>query len=103
MSIVVNYPAKINGYSITVSNTKTSIRLHGVENGGDENERFIGDVSFSENDSNDVQAKAFINRGGFLNMSYPISLLPSILMLLNQTEALYVDGDGNFTNRAVLK
>lgn len=103
MSIVVNYPAKINGYTVTVSNTKASIRLLGVENGGNENERFIGDVSFLENDSNDVHTKAFINRGGFLNMSYPISLLPSILMLLNQTETLYVDGEGNFTNRGILK
>jgi len=103
MSIVVNYPAKINGYTIKISNTKASIRLLGIENGGDENERLIGDVSFLENHSNDVLAKAFINRGGLLNMSYPISLLPSILMLLNQGDALYVDGNGNFTNGAALK
>ena len=96
MSTTVNYPAKINNYSVSISNKETRIRLYELEDNNEENA--IGDIHFSGNQDSSQSAKAFINRGGFINGSYPLSLLPSILTLLNQETALFFNEDGSFTN-----
>jgi hypothetical protein len=89
---MVNYPAKINNYSITVSNTDASIRLRG------EKDQLIGDIQFSTNQSQDNPTKAFINRGGFISTTYPLGQLPSILALLQQEDMLLIEENGDFTN-----
>ncbi len=89
---MVSYPAKINDYSITISNTNTSIRLRG------EKDQLIGDIQFSANQSQDDSAKTFINRGGFISTTYPLTLLPSILALLQQEDMLLIEENGDFTN-----
>jgi len=88
---MLSYPAKINSYSIKVSNTNTSIRLRGAK------EELIGDIQFSTTKSTEEQTKAFINRGGFISVSYPLNLLPSVLVLL-QHEELFINENGDFTN-----
>lgn len=89
---MVSYPAKINNYSITISNTDASIRLRG------EKDELIGDIEFSVNESQDNPAKAFINRGGFISATYPLTLLPSILILLQQDDILLIEENGDITN-----
>ncbi|WP_282148929.1 hypothetical protein [Algibacter lectus] len=104
MSIITNYPAKITKYSVRVSHTKAFIRLFGFENSASqENENnsqsALGDIHFSLQESESTRSNAFINRGGFVNASYPFTMLSSILTLLNQKDALYINDDGSFTNQ----
>ena len=96
MSTLVSYPAKIKHYSIRVTNSNANIRLFGFEAN-----RAIANIDFSTNESNDTNSKAFINRGGFLTVTYPLSLLPAILTLLNQEEDLFFDENGSFSSKDI--
>lgn len=89
---MVSYPTKINNHSITVSNTGANIRLRG------DKEQLIGDIQFTTSQSQDHSTTAFINRGGFISMTYPLALLPSILILLQQDDILLIEENGDFTN-----
>ncbi|WP_298900988.1 hypothetical protein [uncultured Psychroserpens sp.] len=97
MSTLTSYPAKISHYSIRISNSNANIRLFGFEN----NKKAIGNIDFSMSESNEAISKAFINRGGFLTVRYPLSLLPSILSLLNQEADLFFDESGSFSNNDI--
>ena len=99
---MVTYPAKINRYSIHTSTSKTAIRLYGSEKpnkDGKENldQSIIGDLQFSS-ESTEIQNQPFINRGGFIDASYPLSLLPSVLILLHHSDVLFINENGHFTN-----
>ena len=41
--------------------------------------------------------KAFTNRGGFMQATRPLWLLSSILVLLEQGDAIQIDGNANLT------
>jgi len=96
MATVTNYPVKIQKYSILVSNESTRMRIYGEQHNNRDTP--IGDIHFLANKNLDAPTKAFINRGGFLKVTYPLAFLPSILILLNQKEDVFFDGHGNFTN-----
>ncbi len=98
MSVTINYPAKITKYSLSIYENKASVRLYGIEAESKlkENNLPICDIDFI-NVKNQPESKAFMNRGGFLNTVKDISLLSSILFLVNQKQDVYVTIDGNIT------
>ncbi|MCK8479001.1 hypothetical protein [Psychroserpens algicola] len=102
---MITYPAKIHRYTIQTSPSKTAIRLYGFETShkdDDENQSqsIIADFQFSSKPM-EKHKPAFINRGGFINVTYPLSMLPSILTLLHLSDVLIINADGELTNHNI--
>jgi len=98
------YPAWVTSYKIFFTENKAQLKLFGVEEHhqndiesglGAESLANIDFVHVRENAS--PSFKAFINRGGFLQTTRPLWLLPSILVLLEKGGDIQIDGNGNLT------
>lgn len=103
MSIVVKYPARVDSYRIDFNEKGATIRLSGTEEKvqNSTKPRLIADLHFNDKEGS-FKSEPFINRGGFMRVSRPILLLPSILTLLNQKSTVFLDENGNLSTSRVL-
>lgn len=100
----IKYPAQVTGHTIHFTEDKAQILVSGFEQITKgaldtpiilENLARIDFVPVKENDQ--PSFIAFINRGGFLQATRPLWLLPSILVLLEQGGDIILDGNGNLS------
>lgn len=103
----IKYPAQVTGHTIHFTEDKAQVLVSGFEKitktATDTptipvNLARIDFVPVKENDQ--PSFIAFINRGGFLQATRPLWLLPSILVLLEQGRDIYIDGNGNLIKAA---
>lgn len=103
MSTVVKYPARVDSYRIDFNEKGATIRLSGTEEKAlsSTKSRLIADLHFSDKEES-FSSEPFINRGGFMRVSRPMLLLPSILTLLNQNSTVVIDEKGNLSASGIL-
>lgn len=90
MPTVVDYPVEITHYKVFVRRTTAVITLQGTVLQGVEGP--VGRITFG-----DPNPRDFINRGGFLEMSRPLTMLSGILDLLRNEKPLFLGGDGTLS------
>ncbi|WP_282132773.1 hypothetical protein [Cellulophaga baltica] len=100
----IKYPAQVTGHTIHFTEDKAQVLVSGFEKitktATDTstipvNLARIDFVPVKENDQ--PSFIAFINRVGFLQVTRPLWLLPSILVLLEQEGNIILDGNGNLS------
>ncbi|MFS4493722.1 hypothetical protein [Maribacter sp. 2308TA10-17] len=103
---VVTYPAEVTGYSLLFSENNVKLQLTGKEKsnseqGDSQSEKNIAKIDFISEPSGDSKNfKAFINRGGFLNVSRPLYMLSAMLVVLEQGGKILLDGNGNLSKKS---
>lgn len=97
-STLVEYPAQIKSYQVTIARDRADIQLEGVEQGGSKPQR-VGHMTFGDPDPIGKDAD-FITRGGFLQMDRPLELLPAVLELLRHEKKLVLQEDGALSTSA---
>lgn len=96
-STLVEYPAEIKKYQVSIARDRADIQLEGVENGAQPRGELqrVGRMTFG--DPNPIGDKDFINRGGFLQMDRPLEMLAAVLDLLRHESPLFLHGDGTLS------
>ena len=94
-STLVEYPARIKSYQVTIARDRADIHLEGIEQGGSKPQP-VGHMTFGDPDPI-RKDKDFITRGGFLQMDRPLEMLPAVLDLLRLEKHLVLDGDGRLS------
>jgi len=94
-STLVNYPARIKSYQVTIARDKSEIHLEGIEEGGSKPQT-VGRMVFGDPDPIGKDAD-FITRGGFLLMDRPLELLPAVLELLRHEKNLVLQENGTIS------
>jgi hypothetical protein len=97
-STLVEYPAQIKSYQVTIARDRADIQLDGVEQGGSKPQR-VGHMTFGDPDPIGKDAD-FITRGGFLQMDRPLEMLSAVLELLRHEKNLVVQEDGTLSTSA---
>ncbi len=104
----ITYPARITSYYIFFNEDQVELQLSGVgefvevEEDQKNSIQKIANIEFVPIDSsNPVDFKSFTNRGGFLQVTRPLYLLTSILVVLEQRSSpLFIDGQGNLFKKS---
>ena len=94
------YPARVTSYKIFFSENVPKLTLYGVQ------EQLAGfaHIDFvykTENESPNF--KAFINRGSILQVTRPLWLLSSLLVLLEQGGDIRIDENGDLTKIHIIE
>lgn len=94
-STLVNYPARIKSYQVTIARDRASIHLEGIEEGGSKPQP-VGHMVFGDPDPIGKDAD-FITRGGFLQMDRPLEMLAAVLDLLRHEKNLVLQENGTIS------
>ena len=94
-STLVEYPAQIKSYQVTIARDRADIHLEGVEQGGSKPQH-VGHMTFGDPDPIGKDAD-FTTRGGFLQMDRPLEMLPAVLDLLRHEKNLVLREDGTLS------
>ena len=92
---LVEYPARITSYQVTIARGMADIHLMGIEQGGSKPQP-VGHMTFGDPDPIGKDAD-FTTRGGFLQMDRPLEMLSAVLVLLHHEKHLVLDGDGRLS------
>lgn len=97
-STLVNYPARIKSYRVTIARDRANIHLEGIEEGGSKPQP-VGNMTFGDPDPIGKD-KDFTTRGGFLQMDRPLEMLAAVLELLRHEKDLVLQEDGRISTSA---
>lgn len=105
---MITYPARVTSYHIFFNEDQVELQLSGVgefaevEEDQKNSEQKIANIDFVPIDnSNPMDFRSITNRGGFLQVTRPLYLLTSILVVLEQRSSpLFIDGNGNLFKKA---
>jgi len=97
-STLVEYPAQIKSYQVTIARDRADIHLEGIEQGGSKPQP-VGHMTFGDPDPIGKDAD-LITRGGFLQMDRPLEMLPAVLELLRHEKNLVLRKDGTLSTSA---
>ena len=92
---LVEYPARIKSYQVTIARDRADIHLEGVEQGGSKPQT-VGHMTFGDPDPIGKD-EDFTTRGGFLQMDRPLEMLAGVLELLRHEKDLILQEDGRLS------
>lgn len=92
---MVTYPSKITDYNLLIGDEDAKIRLYGTKH-----DRLIkiGDIHFLKaNSENRDNLTTFVNRGGFIDSTKPLTVLNTVVTLLDSNKEIFVTEKGELT------
>lgn len=89
MGTVVTYPVEVSAYKVSIQRNEAIVELEGIEGNST---RRVGRMTFREG-----EGREFINRGGFLNITRPLTLFSGALDLLRHDKPITLHGDGTLS------
>lgn len=89
MGIVVAYPVQVSTYKVSIQRNEVTVELEGLEG---KTTRSVGRITFREG-----EGREFINRGGFLDITRPITIFSGTLALLRHDKPITLHGDGTLS------